>query len=97
MSLPSMPNPEVLRQIEAATRQRRVDIARSLRAKCRAVQADESIIGVYSTGERCAVALILDRPDLLCRGDTMLYAADRVGIDWLPICLQVQRDGWSEA
>lgn len=76
---------------------RRDEIAKELRAKCRAVKKDENIIGVYSTGERCAVALILNRPDLLCRGDTMLYAADRVGQDWLPICLQVQRDGWDHA
>lgn len=75
----------------------RTDIARRLRAMCRAVEADPAHIGVLSTGERCAVALILDKPELLCRGDTMLYAADRVGQDWLPICLQVQRDGWDFA
>lgn len=71
--------------------------ARSLRAKCRAVAKDPKIIGVYSTGERCAVALILDRADLLCRGDTMLYAAHRVGEEWLEICWQIQRDGWDAA
>jgi hypothetical protein len=36
-----------------------------IRAKVRMVVADESLWGVLSTGERVAVALVLDRPDLL--------------------------------
>lgn len=67
-----------------------------LRAMVRAVERDPPHIGVLSTGERCAVALILDKPGLLSRGDTMLYAARRVGDDWLEACYQVQRDGWRE-
>jgi len=57
------------------------------------VQKDEASIGVLSTGERLAVALVLDRKDLLDEfGYTMLGAADRVGQDWLKAALKVQRD-----
>lgn len=83
------------RMVEAVRRNRREDIYLRLRAMCRNVQRDPRSIGVYSTGERCAIALIMNKPKLLPPGDTMLYAADRVGQDWLPICLQVQRDGWN--
>lgn len=50
--------------------------------------------GVLSTGEFLAVALVLDREDLLkaSRGDyTMLEAADRLGNDWFDAALRVQR------
>ena len=48
---------------------------------------------MLSTGERLAVALVLDRKDLLDEfGYTMLGAADRVGQDWLKAALKVQRD-----
>jgi hypothetical protein len=57
------------------------------------VQKDEASIGVLSTGEQLAVALVLDRKDLLDKfGYTMLGAADRVGQDWLKAALKVQRD-----
>ncbi len=82
------------RMVESVRRTQTEDIYLRLRAMCRAVQHDPNSIGVYSTGERCAIALIMNRPKLLCDGDTMLYAADRVGDTWLPICLKVQRDGW---
>ena len=57
------------------------------------VQKDEASIGVLSTGEQLAVALVLDRKDLLDKfGYTMLGAADRIGQDWLKAALKVQRD-----
>lgn len=67
----------------------------SLQAKCRAVEKDASIIGVYSTGEQCAVALILNNPRLLPHSYTWLDASDRVGEVWLSMCLQIQRNGWT--
>jgi hypothetical protein len=60
-------------------------------AKARMVAADEASIGVLSTGERIAVALVLDRRDLLTWG-TMLESVDRLGIEWTQAALRVQRD-----
>jgi hypothetical protein len=54
------------------------------------VQEDENRIGVLSTGERLAVALVLDRKDLL-GGYTMLEAVNRLGDDWLRASIAVQR------
>jgi hypothetical protein len=41
-----------------------------------------------------AVALVLDRPDLLKFLGTMLDAVDRLGPEWSRAALRVQRDGW---
>ena len=65
-----------------------------IRAKVQMVVADESLFGVLSTGERIAVALVLDRPDLVKFWGTMLEAVDRLGPDWTRAALRVQRDGW---
>jgi len=65
-----------------------------IRAKVRMVVADESSFGVLSTGERIAVALVLDRYDLVQRYGTMLEAVDRLGEIWLLAALRVQRNGW---
>ena len=65
-----------------------------IRAKVRMVANDERSFGVLSTGEKCAVALVLDRPDLVKCYGTMLEAADRLGPGWLQAALWVQRDGW---
>jgi hypothetical protein len=65
-----------------------------IRAKVRMVAADESLFGVLSTGERIAVALVLDRPDLVKFWGTMLEAVNRLGPDWTRAALRVQRDGW---
>lgn len=54
------------------------------------VVKDERQIGVLSTGETLAVALVLDRSDLMS-GYTMLEAANRVGQQWLEAALWVQR------
>jgi hypothetical protein len=60
------------------------------------VVADENRFGVFSTGEKLAVALVLDRKDLLAEvngGYTMLEAASRLGAKWLDAALAVQRNG----
>ena len=69
-----------------------------IRAKVRTVVAHEPSFGVLSTGEKIAVAFVLDRPDLIksCWG-TLLEGADRLGPDWLKAALYVQRNGWEEA
>lgn len=66
-----------------------------IRAKVRMVIADERSLGVLSSGEKIAVALALDRKDMLdgCWG-TMLEAVDRLGHDWTAAALEVQREGW---
>lgn len=89
---------EVLLDVEIlqrrADQRMRNETRQHLKELVRAVENDPPHIGVLSTGERCAVALILDKPELLRRGDTMLYAAHRVGTHWLEACWEVQRDGW---
>ena len=52
-------------------------IDHALKGRARQVVQDERSIGVLSTGERIAVALILDRADLLPRDYTMLDAVDQ--------------------
>ena len=68
-------------------------IDHALKGKARRVIRDENSIGVLSTGERIAVALILDRADLLPRDYTMLDAVDRLGAEWTEAALRVQRAG----
>lgn len=66
-----------------------------IRAKVQMVATDETQFGVLSTGERIAVAFVLDRYDLLYRHwGTMLEGADRLGAEWLKAALCVQRNGW---
>lgn len=69
-----------------------------IRTLVRMVAADESSFGVLSTGEKIAVAFVLDRKDLLdrCGWGTMLAAVDRLGTDWTAAALKVQREGWDE-
>jgi len=55
-------------------------------------------VGVLSTGEHCAVALVTDRKEFLPRGyTTMLDAVDRLQGDWLDACIQANRAGWRES
>lgn len=65
-----------------------------IRHKVQTVEDDESYFGVLSTGEKIAVALVLDRYDLVKSYGTMLQAVDRLGQDWLEAALYVQRNGW---
>lgn len=84
------------KMIEQHQQQRSYDLGAALRSKCRAVEADDGIIGVYSTGEVCAVALIMNRMDLLPQGYTALHAVDRIGENWFAMCLSIQRNGWAQ-
>ena len=66
-----------------------------IRAKVRMVLADEKSFDTLSTGERIAVAMVLDRYDLLDHvWGTMLEAVHRLGQDWTEAALRVQRQGW---
>ncbi len=60
-----------------------------------AVAADEKHFGVLSTGEKIAVALVLDRFDLLRYSRqfeyTMLEAVDRLGEEWTRAAVAVQK------
>jgi hypothetical protein len=59
-----------------------------------AVQANEDRFGVFSTGEKLAIALVLDRKDLLAEvhgGYSMLEAVNRLGPEWTEAALTVQR------
>lgn len=54
-----------------------------IRAKVRLVLADETQFGILSTGERIAVALVLDRYDLLQRAwGTIAECVYRLGEEW---------------
>src|SRR5579864_5844630 len=70
--------------------------AEQIRAKVKMVAADETTFGVLSTGERIAVALVLERYDLLQRAwGPVLESVDRLGPLWTDAALRVQRHGWS--
>lgn len=63
-----------------------LDIAVDLIRRAKRVQEDEKSFHVWSTGEKLAVALVLNRPDLLKEvngGYTIMEAIDRVGDDWM--------------
>lgn len=65
----------------------------TIRRLVAAVEHDEPHIGVLSTGEAIAVALVLDRPDLLPGSyRRILDAVDRLGEDWLQAAIAVQRE-----
>jgi hypothetical protein len=68
-----------------------------IRDKVRMVASDERLFGVLSTGERIAVAVVLDRYDLLqkCWG-TIAESIYRLGDVWTLAALRVQRNGWEE-
>ncbi len=71
----------------------RSDISDRIREMVRAVDRDNAAIGVLSTGEQCAVALVLDRPDSAERVyGSLLGCAVRVG----PEALSLQSNGWTE-
>lgn len=77
-----------------------------LRCHVAAVRADPPHIGVLSTGEQCAVALMIgveslrhDNPEyksptpLRPHGYTWLDCVDRIEGDLLKACIKVQREG----
>lgn len=56
------------------------------------VEQDPRRIGVLSTGEQIAVALVLNRTDLLPDGYThVLDAIDRLGWDWQCAAIAVMK------
>ena len=68
-----------------------------IRDKVRMVVADAALFGVLSSGERIAVALVLDRYDLLQRAwGSMAESIHRLGPQWTAAALRVQRNGWQE-
>lgn len=76
-------------ELDAATRQ--------IRGKVRMFLADETRFGVLSTGERIAVAVVLDRYDLIQRAwGTIAEAVYRLGPLWTEAALRVQRHGWED-
>jgi hypothetical protein len=71
--------------------------ARQILEKVRMFLADETRFGVLSSGERIAVAVVLDRYDLIQRAwGTIAEAVDRLGPLWTQAALRVQRNGWQE-
>lgn len=82
------------------------EAAEQIRAKVRQLHPEqdaegkwrvpEGSFGVLSTGERIAVAMVLDRYDLIrSYWGTMLEAVDRLGDDWTRAALRIQRNGWN--
>jgi hypothetical protein len=71
------------------------DAETHIRRNVQSVIADERNFGVLSSGERIAVALVLNRYDLLERAwGSMLASIDRLGPEWTQAALRVQRTGW---
>lgn len=63
-----------------------------IQAQARAVVFNENRIAKLSINERIAVALVLNRPDLL-DGSTLLESIDLLGPEWMRAALDVQRAG----
>ena len=68
------------------------DAEARIHAMVRMVIADPPTIGVLSTGERIAVALVLDSVDLLEFWGSILECVERLGPEWTRAALQVQRN-----
>jgi hypothetical protein len=58
----------------------------------RAVKSEKDCFGPLSTGQKCAVALVLDDPDLMHAWGTALDCMYRLDSSWLQACLNVQRN-----
>jgi len=64
-----------------------------IRSKVQMVVKDGTSFGILSTGERIAVAMVLNRKDLLDRAwGTILECVHRLGPEWTDAALRVQRD-----
>jgi hypothetical protein len=62
--------------------------------KVRLFADDRSNFGCMSSGERIAVALVLDLPDLMeVAWGTMAESVHRLGSEWTEAALNVQREG----
>jgi hypothetical protein len=71
------------------------DAEAHIRRNVQSVVVDEDNFGMLSSGEKIAVALVLNRYDLLEQAwGTMLASVDRLGPEWAVAALRVQRRGW---
>lgn len=69
-----------------------LDIAERIERMVATVERKPGQIGVYSTGEQIAVALVLNNPKLLPQGYShILEAVERLGEDWLRASIAVTR------
>jgi hypothetical protein len=69
------------------SRARLADLART-------VEADPAHIGVLSTGEACAVPLLLGRLDLLNDYKHPLDVLERLGPEWEKAVRDLHQSGW---
>jgi hypothetical protein len=60
----------------------------------RGVDADPASIGVLSTGEACAIALLLGRLDPRDGGNYPLDVLDRLGPEWEKEVRDLHASGW---
>jgi hypothetical protein len=60
----------------------------------RDVAGNPECFGVLSTGEKCAVALVLNDPKMIAWWGTALDCVDRLEGDWIKACIYIQRNGW---
>jgi len=66
-----------------------------IRRNVQSVVVDEGTFRVFSGGEKIAVALVLNRYDLLERAwGTMLSCVDRLCPEWTEAALRMQRLAW---
>ena len=71
------------------------DVEAHIRRNVQSVVTDENNFTVLSSGEKIAVALVLNRYDLLQQAwGTVLASVDRLGPEWAKAALRVQRLGW---
>jgi hypothetical protein len=70
-------------------RARLIDLVRS-------VEADPAHIGVLSTGEACAVALLLDRLNALHDYNHPLDALERLEPEWERAVRDLHKTGWRQ-
>jgi hypothetical protein len=71
------------------------DAEAHIRRNVQSVIADEANFDVLSSAQQIAVALVLDRYDLLEQAwGSMLKSIDRLGPEWTQAALRVQRSGW---
>jgi len=73
------------------------DAEAHIRRNVRSVVVNENNFAVLSSGEKVAVALVLNRYDLLEQAwGTMLASVDRLGPERTKAALRLQRVGWED-
>ncbi|MFE0758770.1 hypothetical protein ACFW16_32735 [Inquilinus sp. NPDC058860] len=72
-----------------------MDVRETIAEIARRVQKNPETIGVLSTGEACAAALLLNRLDLLSDAyKHPLDALDRLGSTWEAAVRELHQNGW---